>query len=64
MFFSFSRTWLHHKAEEKRFTYFDNLQTFRIMYNLHNLKKNYTVQNLRTEKIKTKLKQYFAMFDK
>lgn len=40
MFFSFSRTWLHHKAEEKRFTYFDNLQTFRIMYNLHNLKEN------------------------
>lgn len=39
MFFSFSRTWLHHKAEEKRFTYFDNLQTFKIMYNLHNLKK-------------------------
>lgn len=42
MFFSFSRTWTHHKSEEKRFTYFDNLQTFRIMYNLHNFQKKNT----------------------
>lgn len=40
MFFSFSRTRTHHKSEEKRFTCFDYLQTFRIMYNLHNLKEN------------------------